>query len=89
MLSSLDGQQVEEQLKVAERRLGDVERRLQRKLHLVQTTNGAFDNVAADVAQTRQWIAERAALVAEKEPLGFRTKTAESKMFQIKVIIYI
>ena len=28
MLSSLDGQQVEEQLKVAERRLGDVERRL-------------------------------------------------------------
>ena len=84
-MSNLDGQQIEEQLKIAERRIGDVERRLQRKLHLVQTTNQGFDSAVADVAQTRQWVAERTAQAREKEPLGFRTKNTETKLFQVKV----
>lgn len=85
ILSNLDSQQVEEQLKVAERRFGDVERRLQRKLHLLQTTHQGAESAAADIALIRQWVAEKTAFVREKEPLGFRSKNAETKLQQIKV----
>lgn len=85
ILSTLDGQQVEEQLKVAERRFGDVERRLHRKLHLLQTTHQGAESATVDIALIRQWVAEKTALVREKEPLGFRAKSAETKLQQTKV----
>lgn len=85
MISNLDGQQVEEQLKIAERRMGDIERRMQRKLHLVQSTCQGYESAAADVTQLTHWVAERSALVNEKKPLGFRAKNIEMKLLQIKV----
>lgn len=85
ILSSLDAQQVEEQLKVAERRFGDVERRLHRKLHLLQTTHQGAESAMVDIALIRQWVAEKTAVVREKEPLGFRSKSAETKLQQTKV----
>ena len=86
LLSALDSQQVDEQLKVAERRYGDVEKRLNRKQHLIQTTHQGSESAMSDVAQIRQWVAEKTELVRKKEPLGFRTKSAQSKLQQIKVI---
>lgn len=80
---------MEEQLKVAERRFGDVERRLQRKLHLLQTTQQGFDSATGDIAHIKEWIAEKGALVRDKEPLGFRGKNAEAKLQQIKVTLYL
>lgn len=85
VLSSLDGQQVEEQLKVADRRLGDVDRRLHRKLHLLQTTHQGSDSAAADIAHIREWMAEKSSIIRDKDPLGFRAKDAETKLLQIKV----
>ena len=76
---------MEEQLKVAERRFGDVERRLHRKLHLLQTTHQGAESATVDIALIRQWVAEKTALVREKEPLGFRAKSAETKLQQTKV----
>lgn len=87
ILSSLDAQQVEEQLKVAERRFGDVERRMHRKLHLLQTTHQGAESATVDIALIRQWVAEKTALVREKEPLGFRAKNAETKLQQTKVTL--
>ena len=88
LLSTLDGQQVEEQLKVAERRFGDVERRLQRKLHLLQTTHHGSDTAVADIAQMRLWVAEKTKQIRNKEPLGFKSKAAETKFLLIKVNYY-
>lgn len=88
ILSSLDAQQVEEQLKVAERRFGDVDRRMHRKLHLLQTTHQGAESATVDIGLIRQWVAEKTELVRQKEPLGFKAKNAETKLQQTKVINY-
>ena len=82
----MDSQQVDEQLKVAERRFVDVERRMQRKLHLLQTTHQGAESATVDIALIRQWVAEKTGVVREKESLGFRAKSAETKLQQTKVI---
>lgn len=38
-----------------------------------------------DIALIRQWVAEKTTLVREKELLGFRAKSAETKLQQTKV----
>lgn len=80
----MDSQQVEEQLKVAERRFGDVERRMHRKLHLLQTTHQGAESATMDIALIRQWVSEKTALVRDKELMGYRTKSADMKLQQIK-----
>ena len=84
LLSTLDDQQVEEQLKVAERRFVDVERRLNRKLHLLQTTQHGSDSAHVDVSQMTQWIQEKAKQIRDKEPLALRAKAAESRFLVVK-----
>ncbi len=85
VLSGIDAQQVEEQLKVAERRFGDVERRLQRKLHLLQTTHQGSDSAQVDIAHIREWMAEKSGKIRDKEPVGFHARNAESKLQEVKV----
>ena len=57
---------------------------MHRKLHLLQTTHQGAESATMDIALIRQWVSEKTTLVRDKELLGYRAKSADTKLQQTK-----
>lgn len=87
IVSNLDSQQVEEQVKSIERRYNDISKRLQRKLQVLEMTRKGIEGTRDEIEQAREWVKEK--LIEVKKPilLGFETKNAEDKIQHLKGLL--
>lgn len=56
VISNIDAQQVEEQLKSVERRFNDVAKRIARKLQMVEATNNNLQILSDDIKNVHDWV---------------------------------
>lgn len=84
VVSNLDSQQVEEQLKSVERRYGEMAKRLERKSQVLDMTNKGIESVKDEIEQTRAWVIEKDQELQNSQPLGFESKAAEDRRQKLK-----
>lgn len=77
VVSNLDSQQVEEQLKSIERRYGEMSKRLERKSQVLEMANKGIEGVKDEIEQTRLWVVQKDQELQNPAPIGFDSKAAE------------
>ncbi|XP_058454305.1 muscle-specific protein 300 kDa isoform X8 [Malaya genurostris] len=58
IISNLDSQQIDEQIKSIDRRHTDIHKRISRKLDLIDSTNKSFAKTVSDIAEMHQWLSD-------------------------------
>lgn len=86
IISNLDGQQVEEQLKSIERRYNDVSKRLDRKAQVFEVTNRGVDGAKGEIAQLQKWVNAQIEELLAPQTLGVGSKSAESRLAKLKAL---
>ncbi|CAH3870841.1 unnamed protein product [Pieris brassicae] len=79
IVSNLESQQVEEQMKSVERRYNDIGKRIQRKLQMLEITYKAIDSTKSEVAAQNEWLQKAIDTVQHPEPLGFESKVVKER----------
>lgn len=82
VVSNLDSQQVDEQLKSLERRHNDISKRVQRKAQVLESTNKGVEGAKQEVQQVRDWVKSKMDCLKSPEPMGFTAKQIGDK-FQV------
>ncbi|XP_063222936.1 muscle-specific protein 300 kDa isoform X4 [Bacillus rossius redtenbacheri] len=87
LVSNLDSQQVEEQLKTVERRYKDVATRVQRKTQVLEMARKGLEDAIREISQARDWVGEKKAQLESQPPLGFESKVAEERLQSLKALL--
>lgn len=87
VISNLDGQQVEEQMKSLDRRYADLGKRLERKAQLLDVTNKAVEGVKGEIDQLQNWTKEKIQEVQAPASMGFEPKSGEARQQAIKALM--
>ncbi|XP_052120036.1 muscle-specific protein 300 kDa isoform X1 [Frankliniella occidentalis] len=86
VVSNLDAQQVEEQMKAVDRRYGDVEKRLQRKTQVLELTRKGVESARNEIDAARAWVADKLRELGELPPLGTTVRAAEERQQALKAL---
>ncbi|KAK3930234.1 Nesprin-1 [Frankliniella fusca] len=86
VVSNLDAQQVEEQMKAVDRRYGDVEKRLQRKTQVLELTRKGVESARSEIDAARAWVADKLRELGELPPLGTSVRAAEERQQALKAL---
>ncbi|KAL5279677.1 hypothetical protein ACFFRR_003964 [Megaselia abdita] len=84
IISNLDGQQVDEQVKSLERRYNDVGKRIDRKAQLLDVTNKGVEGAKAEIEQIQNWVKEKITELQSPVAMGFDVKSGESRQQALK-----
>lgn len=87
VISNLDGQQVEEQMKSLDRRYADLGKRLERKAQLLDVTNKSVGGVKGEIDQLQNWVKEKIQELQAPSTLSFEPKAAEARQQAIKALM--
>lgn len=87
VISNLDGQQVEEQMKSLDRRFADLGKRIDRKAQLLDVTNKGVDGAKGEIDQLQQWVKQQIDELQAPAALGFSPKDAEARQQKIKSLM--
>ncbi|XP_038215060.1 nesprin-1 [Zerene cesonia] len=79
IVSNLESQQVEEQIKSVERRYNDIGKRIQRKLQMLEITYKAIDGTKSEVAAQNEWMQKEIDNIQHPEPLGYDSKSVKER----------
>lgn len=84
IISNLDCQQVEEQMKSIERRYHDVSKRLDRKAQVFEVTNRGVDATSAEIDQIQKWLQVHIDEIKAPTAMGAASKSTESRLAELK-----
>lgn len=84
IISNLDGQQVDEQVKSLERRYNDVGKRIDRKAQLLDVTNKGVEGAKDEIEQISNWVKEKIAELQAPSPMGYDVKSGENRQQALK-----
>lgn len=87
LVSNLDSQQVEEQIKSLERRRSDLFKRIQRKTQALETTKQGVENIKQEIQQMRDWINSKLNDLKTPEAVGLHSKQVKDKIQGLKSLI--
>lgn len=87
IVSNLDAQQVEEQMKSVERRYNDIAKRLQRKSQILDMTRKGIEDTRNEIEQAREWVKEKLHELQKPPPLGFESRKAEDKLNTLRGLL--
>ncbi|XP_070139488.1 muscle-specific protein 300 kDa isoform X14 [Drosophila kikkawai] len=87
VISNLDGQQVEEQMKSLDRRFADLGKRIDRKAQLLDVTNKGVDGAKGEIDQLQNWVKQQIEELQAPTPLGYTPKDAEARQQKIKSLM--
>ncbi|KAJ9594434.1 hypothetical protein L9F63_014159, partial [Diploptera punctata] len=87
VVSNLDSQQVEEQLKSVERRYNDIAKRVQRKAQVLEMARKGLDGARQEIEQAREWIRDKMRQLENLPPLGFESKVAEDRLQLLRAFL--
>lgn len=71
IINNLDSQQVEEKLKLSDRRYNDIIKRVARKAQMIAATNKGIQSIQSEIDQLNDWLSQQIANL--KEPQAFST----------------
>ncbi|KAF5308513.1 hypothetical protein FQR65_LT06178 [Abscondita terminalis] len=86
-VSNLDAQQIEEQLKSVERRYGDISKRLQRKMQVLEMTKKGIEDTRNEIEQAREWVKQKSIQLQKHTPLGFESRKIDDKLSSVKSLL--
>nr|XP_016945201.1 nesprin-1 isoform X29 [Drosophila suzukii] len=87
VISNLDGQQVEEQMKSLDRRFADLGKRIDRKAQLLDVTNKGVEGAKGEIDQLQNWVKQQIEELQAPTPLGYTPKDAEARQQKIKSLM--
>nr|CAD7605236.1 unnamed protein product [Timema genevievae] len=87
LVSNLDSQQVEEQLRSVERRYNDIAKRVQRKVQVLEMAQKGLDAARQEIQQARDWVRDKKGLLESQAPLGYESKAADDRLLWVKSLL--
>ncbi|XP_068085330.1 muscle-specific protein 300 kDa [Anabrus simplex] len=87
LVSNLDAQQVEEQLKSVDRRYNDLAKRIQRKNQVLNMAYKGLEGARQEIDGALEWVREKIAQVQAPPPLGFESKAADDRHQALKALL--
>lgn len=84
-LSSLDIQQVEEQLRSVEKKYSDLQKRVGKKMQVIEMTRKGYEDSKSDILHLQEWVKEKMAFTRNLPLLGYTSKSAEVKLLEVNV----
>lgn len=86
IISNLDGQQVDEQMKSIDRRYNDISKRIERKAQIFDVTNRGVEGARGEVEQIDNWTKQQISELQSPQALGFESKSADSRLQKLKAL---
>lgn len=80
IISNLDGQQVDEQMKSIDRRYNDISKRIDRKAQIFDVTNRGVESARGEIEQIDNWTKQQINELQSPQALGFESKSADSRL---------
>ncbi|GBO98724.1 Nesprin-1 [Eumeta japonica] len=87
IVSNLESQQVEEQMRSVERRYNDISKRIHRKLQMLEITYKAIDGTRSEVDALNEWLQKEINNTLHPEPLGYDSKSAKERQKKIASLL--
>lgn len=86
IISNLDSQQVEEQLKSVDRRYNDISKRIDRKAQMLDATNRGVECARKEIEQVDNWVKQQIADLQSPQSIGFESTSAEGRLQKLKAL---
>lgn len=86
-LSSLDVQQVEEQLRSVEKKYSDLQKRVGKKMQVIEMTRKGYEDSKNDILNQQKWMREKMEFTRDLPLLGYTSKSTEVKLLEINVSV--
>lgn len=86
IISNLDSQQVEEQLKSVDRRYNDISKRIDRKAQMLEATNKGVECARNEIEQVDNWVKQQISDLQSPQSLGFESTSAEGRLQKLKAL---
>lgn len=84
-LSSLDVQQVEEQLRSVEKKYADLQKRVGKKMQVIEMTRKGYEDSKNDIINLQTWLREKLEFTRNLPLLGYTSKATEARLLEINV----
>lgn len=86
IISNLDAQQVEDQLKSIDRRYNDTAKRIARKEQMVEATNKGVECARNEIEQVDVWTKQQVSNLQAPLAIGFESALAEERLQRLKAL---
>lgn len=86
LISNLESQQVEEQLKSVDRRYNDISKRIARKTQMLESANKAVESVRGEILQLDDWLKNQIAKVQQPQAFGFESNLLDERLQKLKTL---
>lgn len=86
IISNLDAQQVEEQLKSSERRYNDIVKRVARKAQMIAATSKGVETIRNDIQQLDNWLQQQIENVQLPQTVGFDSNLLNVRLQKLKTM---
>lgn len=84
-LSSLDNQQVDEQLRSVQKKYGDLKKRVGKKKQVIEMTRKGYEDARQNTDDLLEWLEEKTEYLDDLPLLGFSSKNVELRILDITV----
>lgn len=86
VISNLDAQQVEEQLKTVDRRYNDISKRIDRKKQMLEATNKGVECARNEIEQVDNWTKQQIVNLQAPQAIGLQSGLAEERLHKLKAL---
>lgn len=86
VISNLDAQQVEEQLKSVDRRYNDISKRIDRKKQMLEATNKGIECARNEIEQVDNWSKQQIVNLQAPQSIGLQSGFAEERLQKLKAL---
>lgn len=87
ILNNLDSQQIEEQVKSADRRYNDIAKKLQRKTQVLEMTRKGIDGTKAEIDEARNWVKDKLAELLNAKHLSPESAKVDERLNSLKDLL--
>lgn len=86
-LSSLDNQQVDEQLRSVQKKYNDLKKRVSKKKQVIEMTRKGYEDARQNTVDLLEWLEEKTEYMDDLPLLGFTSKNTEIRIRDVNVSI--
>ncbi|XP_066158002.1 muscle-specific protein 300 kDa isoform X10 [Euwallacea fornicatus] len=87
IVHNLDSQQVEEQVKSADRRYNDISKKLQRKAQVLEMTRKGIDGAKTEIDEARNWVKDKFNDLQKTRPISLESYKVEEGLISLKDLL--
>lgn len=86
IINNLDAQQVEEKLKLSDRRYNDIIKRIARKSQMIAATNKGIQSIQSEIDQLNDWLSQQISNLKEPQALSTDSNLLNVHLQKLKAI---